>query len=185
MSVVGIDEAGRGAWAGPLVVAGVLLRFSVNGLNDSKALSAARRRQLAAEISQSAKVHTVALSNRYIDSKGLTAAMRAAVRKIINVLPATSYLVDGRQTFSGDLRVRAIIDGDAKLPSIMAASIMAKTHRDNLMLKYHRLYPIYGFDRHKGYGTALHRRQLNRYGVSPIHRLSFKPVKAEYARECS
>ena len=186
--VAGIDEAGRGPLAGPVVAAAVILhpRRPIDGLDDSKKLSAARRESLEAEIRKRALCWSVAWSDRAeIDALNILAATMLAMRRAIiglRVTPAR-VLVDGNRL--PDLRFRdgsidgvAIVGGDARVACIGAASIIAKTARDRMMVALHDRYPDYEFARHKGYGTQLHRDRLREHGPCPEHRLSFAPVRA-------
>ena len=185
--VAGIDEAGRGPLAGPVVAAAVILGpdCSISGLADSKVLSAARREQLADAIKTTALAWSVAWADAAeIDALNILAATMLAMRRAIlglSVLPA-AVRVDGNrlpQLRVGDrvLAGEAVVGGDAKIPAISAASIIAKTTRDSIMLDMDRLYPDYGFARHKGYGTAIHRARLQQYGPCEQHRRSFAPVR--------
>lgn len=180
--IVGIDEAGRGCLAGPVVIAGVELdyRQSIEGLNDSKQLSKIKREKLYEIIIISAlRYWIVEIDKDYIDRHNI---LRATLRGMADVMEAldadaTTYLVDGNHAPLGVSRpVIPVIKGDATHACISAASILAKVYRDRLMYKMHSLYPVYGFDRHAGYGTAQHLRALREHGPSPIHRMSFKPV---------
>lgn len=185
MSVVicGVDEAGRGPLAGPVFAAAVILNDPprIQGLADSKKLTAKRRDALFGEI----KLHAVAwavasASVEEIDEINILQASLLAMRRAVLALapqPAT-ILVDGLHVPKVLMPARAIVQGDATVPAISAASILAKVARDALMLELHAAYPEYGFDRHKGYGTALHMAALQRLGATPAHRRSFAPVRA-------
>ena len=179
--VCGVDEAGRGPLAGPVVAAAVILDSSrpIDGLNDSKKLSAKRREALAKEIRAKALAWAVAeasvdeIDRINILQASLLAMQRAVAGLAIN--PAKA-LVDGNQCPDLSCPVEAIVGGDGKIAAIAAASILAKTIRDAGMLELHATYPIYGFDRHMGYPTAVHLKALREHGVSPVHRRSFRPV---------
>ena len=179
--VCGVDEAGRGPLAGPVVAAAVLLDSSrpIDGLNDSKKLSAKRREALAGEIRAKALAWAVAeasvdeIDRINILQASLLAMQRAVAGLAIN--PAKA-LVDGNQCPDLSCPVEAIVGGDGKIAAIAAASILAKTIRDAGMLELHATYPMYGFDRHMGYPTAVHLKALREHGVSPVHRRSFRPV---------
>ena len=179
--VCGVDEAGRGPLAGPVVAAAVILDSSrpSDGLNDSKKLSAKRREALAGEIRAKALAWAVAeasvdeIDRINILQASLLAMQRAVAGLAIN--PAKA-LVDGNQCPDLSCPVEAIVGGDGKIAAIAAASILAKTIRDAGMLELHATYPIYGFDRHMGYPTAVHLKALREHGVSPVHRRSFRPV---------
>ena len=186
--VAGVDEAGRGPLAGPVVAAAVILHPErrIAGLCDSKKLTAVRRETLETVIKSDALCWSVAWSDRAeIDALNILAATMLAMRRAILGLAVAprSVQVDGNRL--PDLRFRdgpidglAIVGGDAKVESISAASIVAKTARDRLMLALHARYPDYEFARHKGYPTELHRARLREYGPCPEHRLSFAPVRA-------
>lgn len=186
--VAGVDEAGRGPLAGPVVAAAVILPTDnpVLGLADSKKLSEARRESLAEEIRAGALAWSVAWANAAeIDAMNILAATMLAMRRAVaglDVVPA-GVQVDGNRLPDldfGDYRVEgeAIVGGDATVPAISAASILAKTTRDRIMRSLDRVYPGYGFARHKGYGTELHRTRLRELGPCREHRRSFAPVKA-------
>jgi len=182
--IAGVDEAGRGALAGPVVVAAVVLNPQcppLHGLNDSKKLSAARREHLFGKILEQASAHCIiAVEAQRIDQINILQAtlegMRRALKGIMPV--AQAALVDGN-CLPADLPcpARAIVGGDALEPAIMAASILAKVSRDRYMQTLHVNYPDYGFDRHKGYPTATHRAVLKQLGPCPQHRYSFAPVR--------
>ncbi len=185
--VAGVDEAGRGPLAGPVVAAAVVLHPErpVDGLADSKKLSAARREQLALEIRQQALAWSVAWSDRAeIDAKNILAATMLAMRRAIlglRVVPV-AVQVDGNRLpdlafFGYTLPGEAIVAGDSRVASISAASILAKTTRDKIMIDMDALFPGYEFARHKGYGTQLHRDQLQQHGPCDQHRRSFAPVR--------
>ena len=178
MILCGIDEAGRGPLAGPLVVAGVILERRVYKLDDSKKLSSKERERRSQRIRQAARYKIVTISNDFIDQWGLSAAISHALHEIIDALPAEQYIFDGNSTFGVD-RITPIVKADQKIKEVMAASILAKVHRDHLMCEYDKLYPEYGFCRHKGYGTKEHIEALRRYGPSAIHRKSFHPKALE------
>lgn len=179
--VAGVDEAGRGPLAGPVVAAAVILddRKPISGLNDSKKLSEKRRVKLYDEILAKALCCSIAeASVQEIDSLNILQATLLAMRRAVDGLrlkPA-KVLVDGNRLPVLEVRAEAIVQGDARVPAISAASILAKVHRDRLCLQWHAHAPQYGFDRHKGYGTAEHLRALVEHGPSPWHRKSFAPV---------
>ena len=178
MLVCGIDEAGRGALAGPLVVAGVILEKRVYKLNDSKKLSSQERERRFKRICQAARYEIVVVSNDFIDTQGLSAAISFALERIVKALPAKEYIFDGNCTF-GVGKIIPIIKADEKIKEVMAASILAKVHRDRLMCAYDKLYPKYGFCKHKGYGTKEHIEAIKHYGYTPLHRKSFRPKALE------
>jgi ribonuclease HII len=180
--VAGVDEAGRGPLAGPVVAAAVVLapdRF-IGGLADSKALTPARREALAEEIEANAVAWSVGRAEvEEIDSINILQASLLAMRRAVLALRVApeKVLVDGNCCPDLECVVQAIVGGDACIPAISAASILAKVTRDREMEQLHRLYPCYGFDRHKGYPTAAHLAALTKYGPSPLHRKTFGPVR--------
>ncbi|MDN5842794.1 MAG: ribonuclease HII [Alcaligenaceae bacterium] len=182
--VAGVDEAGRGPLAGPVFAAAVILDpdHPIVGLADSKALTALRREALAAQIRQYAQGWCVAQADvQEIDRLNILQATMLAMQRAcagLSRLPALA-LIDGNRVPTGlACPARAIVKGDALVPAISAASILAKTARDAYCMGLHAEYPHYGFDQHKGYGTALHRARLVEYGPCPAHRRSFAPVRA-------
>jgi ribonuclease HII len=179
--VCGIDEAGRGPLAGPVVAAAVILDPAnpIAGLNDSKKLSAKRRELLAVEIRAKALAWAVAeASVEEIDRINILQASLLAMQRAVEGLgmQPSHALVDGNRCPKLPCTSEAIIGGDGKVASIAAASILAKTVRDAGMLEMHAAYPHYGFDRHMGYPTAAHLKALREHGVTPIHRRSYAPV---------
>ena len=185
--VAGVDEAGRGPLAGPVVAAAVILDPVVRivGLGDSKRLSAQHRAALEIEIRERAAGYAVARADvDVIDAINILQATMQAMREAVARLdPAPDLvLVDGNRCPDVPCPVRAVVGGDATVAAIGAASILAKVARDREMIEMDRRYPEYGFARHKGYGTRAHRDALLRLGPSPIHRLSFAPVKSALMR---
>ncbi|MDR2364784.1 MAG: ribonuclease HII [Zoogloeaceae bacterium] len=181
--VCGIDEAGRGPLAGPVVAAAVILdpENPVAGLNDSKKLSARRRAYLAERIRERALAWAVAeASAAEIDAINILEATFLAMRRAVSALPirAVAAAVDGNRCPKLAVPVTAVIKGDGKIAAIAAASILAKTARDAQMLDLHCRYPQYGFDRHMGYPTAAHLAALRTHGPCPAHRRHFAPVAA-------
>jgi ribonuclease HII len=185
--VAGVDEAGRGPLAGPVVAAAVILHeeHDIGGLDDSKKLPARRREELAAQIKSRALSWSVAWSDSAeIDAVNILAATMLAMRRAIlglGVFPA-GVLIDGNRlpSLRFDRRIvagEAIIGGDGSVPAISAASIIAKTTRDHFMERMDELYPGYEFARHKGYGTEVHRERLREHGPCDLHRRSFAPVR--------
>ena len=186
--MAGVDEAGRGPLAGPVVASAVILNpdAPIDGLADSKKLTAKRREELAEII----KAHSLAWSVAWadpaeIDAINILAATMLAMRRAIVDLSVTPSRVqiDGNRLpdleFDGQLMVgEAIVGGDAIVPEISAASIIAKTTRDRMMVALDKIYPCYEFARHKGYGTELHRERLREFGPCREHRQTFAPVKA-------
>ena len=181
--ICGVDEAGRGPLAGPVVAAAVILDpgHPIAGLADSKQLPARVRDALACAIRARACAWAVASASvDEIDALNILQATLLAMRRAVTSLAvkAELVLVDGVQCPALDLPARAIVRGDASVAEISAASILAKAARDAEMLALHRLHPQYGFDRHKGYPTAAHLAALRVHGVSSVHRRSFGPVRA-------
>ncbi len=179
--IAGVDEAGRGPMAGPVVAAAVILdpNQPIIGLADSKKLSAQRREELALLIFERALAVSVArIEAEEIDRINiLQATMKAMSQAILSLNPAPVLVrVDGNRAPDIALPVQTIVGGDALDAAISAASIIAKTHRDAIMVDLHRQYPDYGFDRHKGYCTTAHLEALDRFGPCPAHRQSFRPV---------
>ena len=181
--VAGVDEAGRGPLAGSVVAAAVILNASrpIDGLTDSKKLSAARRATLEAEIKLKAVAWSVAESSQgEVDEINVLQASLLAMKRALLALDVKpeQVLVDGnRLPQLAGYNMLAIVGGDLSESCISAASILAKEHRDRQMLELDRLYPQYCFAQHKGYPTALHRELLKKHGVSPVHRKSFRPVR--------
>lgn len=169
----GIDEAGRGPLAGPLVLAGVILNQPIDGLGDSKILSEKRRELLYREIIASAAYHIVIFTHTQIDEDGISGCLRSGLRQIKNALPDARWLFDGNSTF-GVEGIETMVKADSLVAEVGAASILAKVTRDSLMYDYAKKYPNYGFDRHKGYGTPAHIEAIRRYGRCTIHRSSFR-----------
>ena len=187
--VCGVDEAGRGPIAGPVFAAAVILdpKRPIEGLRDSKKLSEKRREALAYEIREKAQAWAVArCSVEEIDTLNILQASLLAMKRAIGelaVLPE-QVLIDGNRCPKGlAVPVTAIVRGDDRIPAISAASILAKTARDAVMMELHEQYPEYGFDRHKGYPTALHLERLEKYGVAPVHRKSYVPVRKMLSRQ--
>ena len=188
--VCGIDEAGRGPLAGPVVAAAVILdpRRPIAGLDDSKKLGGRKREALALLIRERAVAWAVAEATvEEIDRLNILQASLLAMQRAVQGLAVrpTSALVDGNRCPELAFPVAAVIKGDGKIASIAAASILAKTVRDAGMLALHALYPQYGFVSHMGYPTAAHIRALAAHGVSPVHRRSFGPVARKLALSCS
>lgn len=184
--VAGIDEAGRGAWAGPVVAAAAILtgREKVAGLRDSKLLTPSQRRRIFLELKNKIIWGVGVIAPAQIDSLNILVATRMAMKQAVANLacPPDFALVDAVRIGDLQCRQRAVIKGDRKIMSIAAASIIAKVTRDDLLVKLHCSYPQYGFDVHKGYGTKLHREKLKLFGPCAIHRLSFRPLCAKKNR---
>lgn len=180
--ICGVDEAGRGPLAGPVFAACVVLREDerIDGLADSKLLTPERREELAVQIRARALAWAIASASvQEIDRLNILHASLLAMRRAVGQLAIEPHevLVDGLHCPQVPFPVRAIVDGDALIAQISAASILAKTARDALMVQLHALYPAYGFDSHKGYSTPQHLDALQRFGICPIHRRSFAPVR--------
>ena len=180
-----MDEAGRGPWAGPVVAAAVILparRLRVR-IDDSKRLTPRQRLQAFRVILKHAEVGFGIVCAAEIDRRNILQASLLAMCDAVGDLPAPPDLVLADGPYAPPLTIpcRPVIHGDQRHRAIAAASIMAKVLRDHLMTCYHRVLPDYGFHRHKGYGTPLHARQLQRFGPSPLHRMSFAPVAASHA----
>jgi ribonuclease HII len=181
--LIGADEAGRGPLAGPVVAAAVMITEEtvIEGLDDSKKLTPARREILFDRIITSDAAYAVGIvDNEMIDRINI---LRASLQAMAQAVAKLKYrqamvLVDGNHTIPNlDFDQLAVVGGDALCPSISAASIIAKVTRDRIMDHYDRLYPNFSFSRHRGYSTAEHLRELKLYGPTPIHRMSFKPVQ--------
>ena len=183
VGVISIDEAGRGPLAGSVVAAAVILDAGrpIHGLTDSKKLSPGRRAALEQEIKLKALAWAVAEASQLeVDELNILQASLLAMKRALLSLGVKpeQVLIDGnRLPVVEGYAMRAIVRGDLSESCISAASILAKEHRDRQMLELDRLYPEYGFARHKGYPTAMHRERLKQYGVSPVHRRSFAPVR--------
>jgi ribonuclease HII len=181
--VAGVDEAGCGPLAGPLVAAAVILhpnhaRTWWSDLRDSKMLDAPERERLAEMIRDDCAFGIGVVSHEYIDAMGLTDARKQAMRAAVAALPCRPDMVLIDAIRLHEYRHVAIIHGDALVASIAAASIVAKVARDAMMTAYHEAYPQYGFDSHRGYSTPEHKRALDEHGPCPIHRRLFAPVRA-------
>lgn len=178
---VGIDEVGRGCWAGPLVAGAVVLARPIQGLRDSKKLSKTSRIILAEQIyTQAAGWGLGWVSAAEIDSYGLTWAVKTAMTRALAAVTAEydEIIVDGNINYlAEDARARCLIRADDLVPAVSAASIIAKVARDRYMAELGEQYAGYGFANHVGYGTAEHRAALKRLGVSDVHRASFRPIR--------
>ena len=171
----GIDEAGRGPIAGPLVVAGAILEKEIFGLNDSKVLSEKKREKLFEEIIEKSKYHIVFTSAKTIDEKGLSFCLKNSIMEIMKNLrnDCNSFLMDGNTTF-GISDLTCEIKADASVPQVSAASILAKVSRDRYMLNISNDFPNYNFAKHKGYGTKAHVEAIKQFGRSSEHRYTFR-----------
>lgn len=183
--IAGVDEVGRGPLAGPVVACACILPKGVvfHGIKDSKALTHKERKRLSDYLTSHPDVHWAIglVSPEKIDEINILRATMLAMKQAIDALSVKPdfVLVDGRDCPPTDYARRAVIRGDSVSQSIGAASIIAKVHRDELMDQYHQHFPQYGFDKHKGYGTAYHRKAIEKYGLTPIHRRSFGIVKQQ------
>ena len=182
MLVAGVDEAGRGPLAGPVVVAAVIFtdHKRIPIVNDSKQLSAKKRNLLYDKIiSTPGVLYSIQeVSETIIDEKNILQATHFGMRNAVKDLKVAEFaLIDGLPVPNFPIPCQAIVKGDAKSASIAAASILAKTFRDRIMAKYAEKYPKYGFENHSGYGTKAHMAALKKYGPTPIHRKTFAPVR--------
>jgi ribonuclease HII len=184
--VAGVDEAGRGPWCGPVVASAVIVDQSqfLEGVNDSKKLSKAKRERLYDEIFKNADVGVGEASAQEIDQLNILEATKLAMARAVSKLSVTpdTILVDGNQCLNIEIPSHPIIKGDSLSLSIAAASIVAKVTRDRVMSELAQKYPEYGWESNSGYGTKQHQEALSLYGVTPHHRKSFKPV-AKLIRE--
>jgi len=182
MVTVGIDEVGRGCWAGPLVAGAVILPAPIAGLKDSKLLSKLQRENLDKIIRQNAVSFGLGwVSPAEIDEVGLTDAVRLAMQRALAeiTIEYDEIIIDGNYNFLPDNpTAKTMIKADRLVPAASAASIIAKVARDNFMIELAGQYQNYGFEKHVGYGTAAHLAALKSFGVCDIHRRSFKPIKA-------
>lgn len=174
-NLCGIDEAGRGPLAGPMVVAGVILEKEILGLNDSKVLSEKKREKLFDEIKEKSKYHIVFKSAKEIDDFGISFCLKSSILEIMQQLQefSDSFLMDGNTNF-GIENLQKEIKADAKYAQVSAASILAKVSRDRFMDEISPLYANYNLHKHKGYGTKAHIEAIRKFGRSDIHRFSFK-----------
>lgn len=182
MITVGIDEVGRGCWAGPLVAGAVILQTPITGLKDSKKLSKAQREKLAVLVhEQAVSVGVGWVTAAELDTVGISTAVKLAMERALAEINATfdEVIIDGNiNYFPDDARAQAVIKADDSVPAVSAASIIAKVARDNYMREIAHKYPEYAFEKHVGYGTSLHLQMLKLYGISDIHRKSFRPIQA-------
>ncbi len=186
MIIAGVDEAGRGPLAGPVVSAAVILdpNYKLVGLNDSKKLSVIKRKALSDEIKTHSKAWSIGIATvEEIDDLNILGATLLSMKRAIKDLSGVpeKVIVDGQFTPEIDVPCEAIIQGDATEESIMAASIIAKVERDMIMVELDKKYPHYGFSKHKGYPTKLHLQKLKKFGPCNDHRQTFKPVKTYLA----
>ncbi len=173
MALCGIDEAGRGPIAGSLVMAGVILHQEVEGLRDSKVLSEKKREYLFDIIKESSTYHIAQFSAAQIDEMGISKCLNLGLQEIMQNIKSDDFLFDGNSTF-GVSGLRTMVKADAKVDEVSAASILAKVTRDREMIELASVFPDYGFEKHKGYGTAAHVEAIKKYGYCDIHRRSFR-----------
>jgi len=175
MILCGIDEAGRGPIAGDLVVAGCIFTNSskIEGLGDSKKISEKRRYELFEQVMVSSLNHIVVISPQEVDEEGISKCMTRALEEIKAALKADSYLFDGNTTF-GVKDLETMVKADGKVAEVSGASILAKVTHDRNIIRDAKLYPVYEFEKHKGYGTKHHVEMIKKHGYCPIHRRSFK-----------
>lgn len=193
--ILGIDEVGRGPWAGPLVLGGVILPDDkpswVSDLTDSKKLSAKKREELSKIIEEESPATALGwVSSRELDSLGMSESLRLAARRLLENIkschvPFSEIIIDGTGNFlintPFESHVSVLKKADFLIKEVSAASIIAKVARDSYMTELAKLYPDYGFDRHVGYGTAAHKKAIETYGLTPEHRRSFRPI-AEFEK---
>ncbi len=176
LHICGVDEAGRGPLAGAVFAAAVILPegFVIEGLNDSKKLSEKKREALFDIITQNALAYSIkSISAKEIDEINILQATLKAMKMCVEEVNADYALIDGNKLPQLDINAESIVKGDAKSPSIAAASILAKVSRDREMIELHEVYPQYNFKKHKAYGTKEHVEKLLEFGPSPIHRMTF------------
>ncbi len=179
--IAGVDEAGRGPLAGPVVAAAVMLpdEHAIEGLQDSKRLSAAQRNRVYVEVlGQSLDYAIGVVSHTEIDQYNILQATREAMRRALGQLQQRPdmALIDGNQGIDSGIPEHLIVGGDARCASVAAASVVAKVSRDRLMMAYAKRFPAYGFEQHKGYPTRVHYDRIRTYGPCAIHRRSFRGV---------
>tara|TARA_E500000075_G_C6900105_1_gene273947 strand:- start:44 stop:580 length:537 start_codon:yes stop_codon:yes gene_type:complete len=176
--IAGVDEVGRGCLAGPVIAASVILKRPIKGLMDSKRLSSKKREDLSQIIIKNSIFAIGAADSQEIDQINILQASLLAMQRSLEKLDMQpkKVLVDGNHIFETSIEIEAIVGGDNLIPSISAASIVAKVFRDRLMMAYSKEFPNYGLDKHKGYPTKLHKEMLKKYGLTRIHRRTFKGV---------
>ncbi len=169
----GIDEAGRGPIAGDLVIAGCILNSHIDGLNDSKKLSEKKREALYSEIIIDSHYHIVTFSPKQVDDDGISKCLAYGLKEIMKNLLCEEYLFDGNTSF-GVKGLQTMVKADGKIAEVSAASILAKVTHDRNIIKDAKKYPVYEFEKHKGYGTARHVEMIKKHGYCEIHRRSYK-----------
>ena len=182
MIIVGLDEVGRGCWAGPLVAGAVVLKMPIKGLADSKVLSDKQRRQLARQIQAEALSYGLGwVAPAFSDMYGLTLSVQRAMQQALAAIkvPFDQIIIDGNYNYLPNEPLASfLVKADATVSAVSAASILAKVARDDFMIMAAKGFPEYGFERHVGYGTAAHLAALKAYGITDLHRKSYKPVRA-------
>jgi len=178
--IAGVDEVGRGCLAGPVIAASVILRNPIKGLMDSKKLSSKKREDLSLKIMKNSFFAIGVADNNEIDEINILEASLLAMKRSLEKLDVQpkKVLVDGAHIFATSIEIESIVGGDNLIPSISAASIVAKVYRDKLMTEYNREFPNYGFEKHKGYPTKFHKEMLVKFGLTRIHRRTFKGVNS-------
>ena len=176
--IAGVDEVGRGCLAGPVIAAAVILRNNISGLKDSKKLTKKKREELSLIIMQNSYFSFGSSSPKEIDKINiLQASLLAMKRAILNLsVKPGKILIDGIHKPDLNTDTQTIISGDSYIDEISAASIIAKVYRDNLMMQFDKEYPNFYFSSHMGYGTKMHKAAIKKYGITPIHRKTFKGV---------
>ena len=188
--ICGVDEAGRGPWAGPVVVAAAVIDpdriDTLSAVNDSKKLTEKKREELFQVVINACYTYSISeISSKVIDRSDILSTTLSGMKSCVEKLTKKPdiVIIDGNKAPDlPDYNVITVVDGDAKSLSVAAASILAKVYRDRIMRNFEKLYPGYGFAKHKGYGTKDHVEALNKLGVCAIHRLSYKPVAAIAAK---
>jgi len=175
-TLCGIDEAGRGPLAGPLVFAGVKLHQNIEGLADSKAISEKKRLLLYSAIKEYGEISIVITPANIIDELGLSQSIKNSLSQIMQEIDTNNFLFDGNSKY-GFENLDTMVKADSKIAQVSAASIIAKVTRDKIMVELSEKYPNYNFEKHKGYGSAAHIAAIKKYGYSDIHRRSYK-IKA-------
>lgn len=182
MKIVGVDEVGRGCWAGPLVAGAVLLEGPIKGLRDSKKLTKLQREKLDVQIRKRAVAFGLGwVTPTELDAVGLTQAVRLAMQRAVAELTVEydQLIIDGNYNFlAEDLKATCLIKADDVIPAVSAASILAKVARDRYMIEAAEKYPGYGFESHVGYGTSAHDSALKLLGTCDLHRQSFAPIQS-------
>jgi len=173
LALCGIDETGRGPLAGSLVIAGVVLKNPLEGLMDSKKLSEKKREALYPLIVENSHYHIISFSSVQVDEMGISKCLHQGLLAIQTHLSGYEYLFDGNTSFGVD-NIQTMVKADDKIAEVSAASILAKVTRDREIVKMAKIYPHYGFERHKGYGTKAHIEALIQYNRCPIHRKTFR-----------